>query len=75
MAFKGQKYGTTYRSLRAELVRRGMTLDDLAKILGVSRVSIQNRFSGAVEWSLQDCIKIQDALKTDISIDDLFRTD
>lgn len=40
-----------YPNLRAEIARRGDTLETLSDVLGLSPPSIARRLSGKIEWS------------------------
>jgi transcriptional regulator with XRE-family HTH domain len=48
----------TFPSLRAELARRGMTQNDMARILGCSQGHISARMAGRAPWRVSDLAKI-----------------
>ena len=43
-----------YAKLRAKLVERGMTQEDLARVLGISRTAVGNKMNGRTEFSVKD---------------------
>lgn len=53
--------------------RRGKTQDDVARFLGISRQSLQNRLKGAVDTSTEEAAKLQKYLKlTDEDVLEIF---
>lgn len=61
-----------YPNLRAEMARRGMTLQDLAKLVYVSYSTMWSWTNGRRAISLSMAIKIRDALGLDMSVEELF---
>lgn len=54
--------------IRVELARHEMTRQDLAKALGKSPMWITRRLAGTVEPSIDDLVRIADALQIDPSV-------
>ena len=44
----------TYSELIGEMARNGETQDDLGKILGVSRTTINNKMTGRSNWKINE---------------------
>ena len=53
---------TNIPELKAECVRRGLTLDELASKIGVSNTSLYRKMSGKTEFSRNELQAIRDAL-------------
>lgn len=47
-------YSQTYPGLMAELARQGITLTELAKMLGMHIQKLQRRLSGQTAWGIED---------------------
>jgi plasmid maintenance system antidote protein VapI len=62
-----------YPNLRAEMARYGISANDLAKALSLSRKSINNKMIGRHKgFSLDEAAKIRNIFFPGISLDDLF---
>ncbi len=64
-----------YKRLAAEMFVKGITKDDLAKLLGKSRRAINNRLNGKTEFSYYEAIKIMDNYFKYCSTDYIFSID
>ena len=62
-----------YLNLKAEMARKDMKIDDLAKALGISAASASKRLSGKAKLSLKDAKEIKNALGVDIPLEELFK--
>ena len=49
-------------NVRAEAARRGLTQADMARILGVSRMAMSDRYRGRTPWSIDDLEVVSMAL-------------
>lgn len=61
-----------YRNLSAELVRRKLTQNDIAKLLGISISTMSYKMNGKSEFTLSEARTIYAFLKTDVPILELF---
>lgn len=62
-----------YPNLRAEMARAGLTITNLAQLMDVSIPTLSNKLNGKKDFSLKDAFKIKKILRTDVSIDELFK--
>lgn len=63
-----------YPNLNAELARRGWSKKVLSEKLGTRYATVVDKLNGKYPLTLNECKAIQEALKTDITIDELFFT-
>ena len=65
-------------NILAEKARHGLTNDDLAKELGISRQSIINKLHGKFDWTLPEMVRLKNYFNekgSNISLDYLFDPD
>ncbi len=48
-----------FRNLEAEFARMGLSVEEVGRELGFSKVLMYNRLNGRTNWTLSDMIKIQ----------------
>ena len=66
-------FTSKYPNLMAELARKGITLTELAKILGISRQSLYEKLKGKIRLGLEELNAIKAVLNDDsLTIDYLF---
>ena len=64
-----------FPNLEAEMARKGVLRIDLAKLLGRTNGVITSRMDGTSEWLFWEIVKIKEFLKTDLSLDELFKVE
>lgn len=64
-----------YPNLKAELVRRRMTMQDLAEKTGIRLQTLYTKTSGRTDFSFSEAVKVKKALGVDMSLEELFATD
>jgi transcriptional regulator with XRE-family HTH domain len=64
-----------YPNLRAEMARKKVTGQELAKRIGITNGTFSQKFNGKFDFTLDEAQKIKKALGTDISIEELFEPD
>lgn len=62
-----------FSNLQAEMARRKLTGRELAKMLGVTEVTMYNKMSGRQEWKLNEMEKIKGIMRTDAPYEYLFK--
>lgn len=62
-----------YPNLRAEIVRRGLFMADVAKELGCTESTFSLKMTGKLGFTLKEAFAIKKMLNTDLSIDVLFQ--
>lgn len=62
-----------YENLEIELLKNRMQKKVLAHELGIGVSTIYDKFKRKVDWNLTECRKTKHILKTNMSIDELFR--
>ena len=63
---KKSKPSCFYGNLRAEMARKGLSVADTAKYLGVSRQSFHLRLSGNVKFTLDEAQKLAALFGVDV---------
>lgn len=64
-----------YFNLKAEMVRRNMTGGELAEIIGINSSTFSAKLNGKYDFTLAEALAIKKALKTEVSIEELFAFD
>lgn len=59
-------------NLRAEMVRKRLTVKDLAKVTGLSETSIRNKLAGRSAFTIPEAFKIKGELFPDKDLQYLF---
>ena len=62
-----------FENLRAEFVRRHLDTRKVATLMPISEVSLYNKINGTTEFKLNEMELIKRILKTDASLDYLFK--
>lgn len=62
-----------FQNLQAEMARRNLTGRDLAKLLGITEVTLYNKMNGMREWKLNEMEQIKGIMRTDAPYDYLFK--
>ena len=62
-----------FQNLQAEMARRNLTGRDLAKLLGITEVTLYNKMNGMREWKLNEMEQIKGIMRTDTPYDYLFK--
>ena len=65
----------TFPNLRVEMVRKGITQTELAKMLGMSDSTLSLKLRGIQKLTFADTLAIKDALESDIPVEKLFEAE
>lgn len=66
-----------YKNLRAEMARYDFTIESIAKVMGVSTVTVNSRLGGKTDFYLSEALKIKGAFElmgADLTLEYLFFT-
>ena len=61
-----------YSNLRAEVVRKGLKISDLAKEIGLNNTGMSQRMNGKTKFTFDEAKQIKDALGVDMALEELF---
>ena len=61
-----------YRNLEAEMVRKGITQNQLAELLKLNSSTVSLKMNGKRDFSLNEAMRIKDILNVDIPLEKLF---
>ena len=64
-----------YPNLEAEMKRRNISNDDIAKVLNKGARTIRSKRSGESEFTLNECMMIRDSFFVSLTIEYLFSKD
>jgi plasmid maintenance system antidote protein VapI len=64
-----------YMNLKAEMARKGIKNEEIAKLLGVHRNSIYNKITGPNSFTIEESMKIRDTYFQEFELNYLFATD
>lgn len=60
-------------NLRGEMVRKGITIEELARFLGIHRNSVSNKINGETPFSVDEAFEIQKKYFPKLSLEYLFK--
>ena len=66
------------RNIRAEMARYSLTIEHLAKLLGISAMSVSNKLNQKTPWGLAEAKKLVDIFNSrgsNYTLDSLFFTE
>ena len=64
-----------HNNLRAEMARKGLTMSDLADLLGVRHATISDKINGKFRFYYDEAVKIKNAFFPDLSLEYLFENE
>ncbi len=64
-----------YSNLKAELARKGVSMEEVSKALEIHRNSVANKINGDTPFTVEEAFKIQKRYFPKLSLDYLFATD
>lgn len=64
-----------FKTIRAELGRRGWTMRDLSRKTNIQYDSLRNKMTGRTEFTLAEMLRVKTCLAPDIPLDELFATE
>lgn len=67
--------GKKFKVMRGKIVEIGLSIDQFADAVGISRPSMSNKLRGVSKWNYEEMKKIRSYLKDrgiDITVDELF---
>lgn len=62
----------SYSNLKAEMARRGITIESIAQLLGIHRNSAANKVNGKNQFTIQEAFDIQKTFFPDLEAQYLF---
>ena len=63
-----------YSNLKAELARKGVSIEEVSKMLNIHRNSVTNKINGETPFTVEEAFKIHDRYFPKLSLDYLFAT-
>lgn len=60
-------------NLRGEMARKGITIEELARFLGIHRNSVSNKINGETPFSVNEAFEIQKKYFPKLSLEYLFK--
>ncbi len=64
-----------YGNLKAEMGRKNITIEAIAKEIGVHRNSVSNKVNGSSSFSIEEAMKIRNKFFPDLEYKYLFQTE
>ncbi len=64
-----------YRNLRAEMVKLGISNDDISKLIHKDARTVRNRMSGVTDFTFSETILIRDKFFPKMKLEYLFKRD
>lgn len=62
-------------NLKGELAKKGITIEEVSKYLGIHRNSVANKINGDSSFTIDEAFKIQKHYFPKLSLDYLFKRD
>lgn len=63
-----------YGNLKAEMARRNVSIESIAKTLGIHRNSVSNKVNGNSSFTIEESVKVQETYFNDKELKYLFAT-
>ncbi len=60
-------------NLRAEMVRKNITVKDVARVLGLGNRATRDRIAGRVQFSVDEALAVRNEFFPELDIDYLFK--
>lgn len=60
-------------NLRGEMAKKGISIEELAKLLGIHRNSVANKLNGDTSFTIDEAFKIHEVYFPQLSLDFLFQ--
>lgn len=64
-----------YPNLKAELARKGISMEEVSKALNIHRNSVANKINGETPFTVEEAFKIQNKYFPKLSLNYLFATE
>ena len=64
-----------YSNLKAELARKGISMEEVSKVLNIHRNSVANKINGETPFTVEEAFKIQNKYFPKLSLVYLFATE
>ena len=64
-----------HRVLKAEMVKKSMTISQLALKIGVAEKTLRNKINGDTDFTLPEAQAIRRIIESDLTLDELFATE
>lgn len=64
-----------YSNLKAELARKGISMEEVSKVLEIHRNSVANKINGDTPFTVEEAFKIQEKYFPKLSLNYLFATE
>ena len=64
-----------YSNLKAEMARKGISIEEVSKTLDIHRNSVANKINGDTPFTVEEAFKIHDKYFPKLSLDYLFTTE
>lgn len=64
-----------YSNLKAEMARKGISIEEVSKALDIHRNSVANKINGDTPFTVEEAFKIHDKYFPKLSLDYLFATE
>lgn len=64
-----------HRVLKAEMVKKNMTISQLALQIGVAEKTLRNKINGDTDFTLPEAQAIRRIIESDLTLDELFATE
>lgn len=61
-----------YLRLKFEITRKGYTIEEFSKIIGMAEKTLRNKINGITDFYWLECLKIRELLRSDLSLEELF---
>lgn len=62
-------------NLKGEMAKRGITIEEISKELGIHRNSVSNKLNGDSSFTIEEAFKIQDKYFPDLELKYLFKAE
>ena len=61
-----------YLNAKAEMIRRGLRLEDVAKLMGMSISTLSMKLNGKYQFTFKEAIRFKEIVQSDLPLEVLF---
>lgn len=62
-------------NLKGEMAKKGVTIEEVSKLLGIHRNSVANKLNGDSSFTIEEAFKVHDVYFPQMSLNYLFETE
>jgi plasmid maintenance system antidote protein VapI len=62
-----------HRALRIEIMKSGLSRDDLAELTGIPKNTFSRKIMGRAQFTVAEAVRLKKVLNSDLTLEELFK--